>query len=246
MIRRNFSPGAYSPALWLDAADPATLYQSAGGSLATANADPVGQWRDKSANGRHCEQATAAKIPTLRAAVQNGLNVVRFDGGDVLAHAEALLVAGGQYTIYAVYRGAPELAEGCMFHNGATNNGYGLGFGGSGGVMVAAADYLTAAKQGVAWVPTGLFHQTLGVMAATYDGTGATGDTAFWRDGVAGTAAGGGKIVDATDGTFVGAGSLTTLFATVDLCEVLLYTTKHDAATRLRFEAYLRSKWGMP
>lgn len=67
-------------ALWLKA--DAGTFQSSGGSAATSDADPVGEWQDQSGNARHLTQATGSVKPTLRLAVQNGLPVIRFDGTD--------------------------------------------------------------------------------------------------------------------------------------------------------------------
>lgn len=60
------------------------FYQAAGGALASADSDPVGQWRDLSGLGRHLAQATAANKPLLRTG-GNGLDgrpVVSMDGSN--------------------------------------------------------------------------------------------------------------------------------------------------------------------
>jgi hypothetical protein len=70
-------------ALWLDASDSTTLFQASNGTTpATADADPVGYWGDKSGLGRHVTQSTAGFRPLLKTAIQNGRNVLRFDGTD--------------------------------------------------------------------------------------------------------------------------------------------------------------------
>ena len=71
------SGSALSPAdiagltLWLDASDTSTITES-GGS--------VSQWDDKSGNGYHVAQATAARQPTTGTRTINSLNVIDFDG----------------------------------------------------------------------------------------------------------------------------------------------------------------------
>lgn len=60
-------------ALWLDAADSSTI---------TLNGSTVSQWRDKSGNGRHASQNTAANQPTYTANGLNGKPVVTFDGSN--------------------------------------------------------------------------------------------------------------------------------------------------------------------
>ena len=71
-----FSPMALRPMAWFDAADASTITSSSGA---------VSQWDDKSGNGRHVSQGTAAARPTTGANTQNGLNVLTFDGGDRLS-----------------------------------------------------------------------------------------------------------------------------------------------------------------
>lgn len=84
----GFDPASLSPALWLDASDAATLYDAAtGGSLVSADG-AVARWEDKSGNSRHATQATSGSRPLRKTAVQNSLDVLRFDGAnDYLATA---------------------------------------------------------------------------------------------------------------------------------------------------------------
>lgn len=88
--------------VWFDAADASTITSSSGA---------VGQWDDKSGNGRNVTQATAAAKPTTGSNTQNGLNVLTFDGGDKLANTSPSIdsdmtivslikvTANGTYTI---------------------------------------------------------------------------------------------------------------------------------------------------
>lgn len=63
----TFTPRSISGlALWLDASDSGSLFQNSDGTVpATASSDPVGYWGDKSGNGRHAVQATAARRPSV-------------------------------------------------------------------------------------------------------------------------------------------------------------------------------------
>lgn len=58
---------------WYDASDAATITSSGGA---------VSQWNDKSGNGLHLSQGTAANRPTTGSATRNSLNVLSFDGSD--------------------------------------------------------------------------------------------------------------------------------------------------------------------
>ena len=60
-----------SLALWLDAADAASMTQSGG---------LVSQWNDKSGNNKHATQATSGNRPTFTASALNGKSVLTFDG----------------------------------------------------------------------------------------------------------------------------------------------------------------------
>jgi hypothetical protein len=59
----------------LDASDTTTI---------TASSGAVSEWRDRSGNGRHVTQATAANQPTTGASTKNARNVITFDGSDWL------------------------------------------------------------------------------------------------------------------------------------------------------------------
>ena len=75
----NFNPLSLSPALWLDAADTATITESSGA---------VSQWDDKSGNGFNVVQATGLNQPTTGTRTLKGLNVIDFDGtNDFMASA---------------------------------------------------------------------------------------------------------------------------------------------------------------
>ncbi|MES2982743.1 MAG: hypothetical protein V4727_10550 [Verrucomicrobiota bacterium] len=67
---RMWSPDDISITAWYDAADTSTL---------TATSDAVSQWRDKSGNGLHLDQVTAANQPATGALI-NGRNALNFTG----------------------------------------------------------------------------------------------------------------------------------------------------------------------
>lgn len=71
--RKLWTPAALGSllALWLDADDSSTI---------TLNGSTVSQWNDKSGNGRHVSQATAASQPTYTVNGLNGQSVLTFDG----------------------------------------------------------------------------------------------------------------------------------------------------------------------
>jgi hypothetical protein len=100
-----------SPAQWLDETTP--LWQVSDGTVpATANADPIGRWDDRSGNAKHEAQAVAAQRPTLTAGAINGLRAVT---GDNTTFSQQLTVAldGTAWTgITVVIVSAPLATEG--------------------------------------------------------------------------------------------------------------------------------------
>jgi len=90
--KQTFSPLDLSPALWLDASDTATI---------TASLGSVSQWDDKSGNGRHFAQGTAAAQPTTGTRTANGLNVIDWDGNDIM-EASVLLNEPQPITMFVV------------------------------------------------------------------------------------------------------------------------------------------------
>jgi len=72
-------------ALWLDASDSTTITIDTG----------IGEWRDKSGNGRHPANTTDAAQPGLISAELNGLDIARFDGSN-----DSLIFPGSTATDY--------------------------------------------------------------------------------------------------------------------------------------------------
>lgn len=77
----TFNPLSLLPEFWVDSSDASTIYQDSGlTTLAAADGDPVGGWKDKSGNARHATQSSGANKPLFKISIQNGKNVVRFNG----------------------------------------------------------------------------------------------------------------------------------------------------------------------
>jgi hypothetical protein len=91
-----FTPLDLNPALWLDAADTATITESGGF---------VSQWNDKSGNNRNFTQAVGASQPATGTRTQNGLNVLDFDGSnDFLNGGNILEIGSGGLTMIGVVK----------------------------------------------------------------------------------------------------------------------------------------------
>src|SRR5690606_18535387 len=91
--------------LWLDSADPSTLYQDVDLTTpVTADGQPVGGWKDKSGNDWHMRaDGGAAGKPTYKVNQQNGRPSLRFDGSS--DSISALASRGDSaYTVFIVRR----------------------------------------------------------------------------------------------------------------------------------------------
>lgn len=104
-----WTPAEISTALWLDAADSSTLFDAIAGGSLPASGSSVGRWEDKSGNSRHVSQSDPASRPLRQTTVQNGKDVLRFDGlNDFLTTSTHFALTGnpsfsvflaGNYTI---------------------------------------------------------------------------------------------------------------------------------------------------
>src|SRR3989304_1071500 len=69
--------------VWYDPSDLSTLFQDAAGTIpVTAAGQPVGRMMDKSGNGNHATQSTAASRPILRLNATTGAYYLETDGVD--------------------------------------------------------------------------------------------------------------------------------------------------------------------
>lgn len=88
----SFDPLSLSPALW----------------LSDTGSDPS-VWPDLSGNGRNATQATTANQPAIVMGAQNGRQVRRFDGGDMLSGSRIL--SSANFSCLVVMRGSPQLSR---------------------------------------------------------------------------------------------------------------------------------------
>ena len=91
------------PSLWLDASAAYTLFDStSGGSLVAANGQ-IARWEDRSGNGRHFTQESAANRPIRKAGLQNGLDVVQTSGGNNQRMQASISLPASDYTVFAAF-----------------------------------------------------------------------------------------------------------------------------------------------
>jgi hypothetical protein len=87
----NSTPVTDGLMLWLDATDPATLFQDDAFTTPAAVGDPVGGWKDKSGNDFHATQGTVGSRPTAMNGIMNGQAGLRFAASE----ADSMLIDPG-------------------------------------------------------------------------------------------------------------------------------------------------------
>jgi hypothetical protein len=237
--------GGFSPlsipglALWLDASDASTLFQASDGTTpAVADNDVVGYWGDKSANRYTPTQATTADKPLVKTSIQNGRNVVRFDGsGDFLSYAGVVAAVSAFTAFYVIRPTGLVVNRRIAFAIGTELNG--IAFSSSGDIagrigvlfsLVAWADTNTAYSSGQPHIIT--TERESGVTSVRLNGSSLT--PTFNSVPIAATTI-------TTIGKQVNANSS----LSGDLCEMLIYSASLTAAQVAGVETYLNTKWGV-
>lgn len=98
---RGFSPLSISGLqLWLDATT-GLFDATSGGSAVTTDGSAVARWEDRSGNGRHATEVGINNRPVLKTAVQNGRNVIQFDGSnDILSLGTSITSVGSIFLVF--------------------------------------------------------------------------------------------------------------------------------------------------
>jgi len=207
--------------LWLDASDESTITESSGS---------VSQWDDKSGNGNHVSQGTAADQPTTGVNTLNGLNVISWNN-DVLANTSLDLVQ--PLTTFVVVNGGS--AGNYVFDSDEDNGGTNR--------LSLFKDASTgkfayfATSSGV----VGNLAATSGSVVQTVEWNGSS--SSMWQNGsldVAGATGAAG-----TDGFRVGRRHDSSFFWVGDIAEILVYDSALSTTDREALEVYLAAKWGI-
>lgn len=93
---------------WYEFTDPTTMFTDAGATLVSADGQSIYQINDKSGNGRHLTQATAANRPLYKTGIlPSGRSIGRFDGtNDSMAKATSGIVSADDYAQWIVMKPA--------------------------------------------------------------------------------------------------------------------------------------------
>jgi hypothetical protein len=240
------NPLHLTPALWIDFSDSTTV---------TLNGSTISQVNDKSASGLNFTQAVALNQPSYQSAVQNGLNVARFDGStDRLTRGSSDLARNvGGVTIYAIrkWSASPTASRNIVaVSNNNVIQGRASLFGGFvSNKMGAGGRRLDADSFGSVAASSNIGTTSFDLDTAVFDYTNSdlylyTKDvlegstTTFQTSGsTSNTAAAGAAIGAQPNGL--------SQYFQGDIGELLVYHSAHDADTRQRVWDYLRTKWAI-
>jgi len=220
--------------LWLDASDSSSVTTASGN---------VSQWNDKSGNGNHVSQATAANRPAYQTAVVNGLNAINFGGGATSHRLFRSSFTVSQPSIFIVftidnnYNDSDTLiqfdtgsGDRCVLAIDLTPKNY-----------VFQRDNLGATSRATV---TPIAKNKAVVASCVSEATGHQ----LWIDGSKGTDATAGAV--GFNGISVGnlrgdPSPLVNLPHYGRICELIVYSTKKADTERASIENYLIAKWGI-
>ena len=229
-----WTPSATTTALWLDAADDATITQSGG---------RVSQWADKSGNGRHVIQANAAAQPFFTADALNGHPVVSFNGDTVL------LTSGNFPEI-----GNAEFSVFWVHTKTSANNGGVFGWGNTGTALQACGFYDDGTYRGMAFAGgnfynTGPISAGYNVWAYTKSAGAISATSGLTKNGAAAGTSGHSSNTPNIASQPFALGQWANFSAGARLigsvAELIVLPVAADTATRQKVEGYLAHKWGL-
>jgi hypothetical protein len=242
-------------ALWLDAADAATV---------TTVSGAVSQWNDKSGNARHATQGTAGNRPAYTGNSLNGLATIKYDAtNDFLSLANTSgLTSATSFYLYGVrsstVASTTETLTNRSFLVGLTGI-YQMGAGPSGLLTNETATFIVgpdtpsfnpriganAANYSIAANSAEIYHAFGTNTSATY-GARVNGSpiTSFLIADAAGRTDPAGCDPALTGFNIGGTGGASN-GAVVDFAEMMVLTTAPTLSNTQRIEGYLAWKWGL-
>jgi len=233
----------FTPVLWIDFSDSSTV---------TTSGSDITQVNDKSSSGYKYVQGTSANRPTLESAVQNGLDVARFNGTtDRLTIGSTDLfrnIGGGTIYIVRKWAASPTAARTIFQINnnaslarattygGVSSNKSGVGgrrldansFSGINSTNnVSTTDFKVA---------TAVFDYTNSNLYFYVNKVLEGSTTSFQTDGSTSNTASNGSAIGSTGSA---------QFFNGDIGEILVFHAAHDDTTRAIITRYLQLKWGI-
>lgn len=231
-------------AVWLDASDSGTLFDATSGGSAVAADGAVARWRDKSANALDAIQSTANNRPVRKTSIQNGRDILRFDGSNdslqiasltLQTYITAFVVSSttrtGTNLKFWMEQGASIGSNAGFFFNGT--------YAGAWAFNRSSAYHDGPSATNADWIGSGWALATL-----TYDGVGSLYKNGSFVTNAtnSGTAR---ANSNATAALNIGARNQSSLYLTGDIGEIVIYNRVLSANELAAVHAMLNMKWAM-
>ena len=248
----TFTPLSLSPALWLDASDYSTIYDSVTGGNFVAGGGTIARWEDKSGNNKHAIQVNMGSRPTRQIGVQNGKDVIRFDGIDdnfIPLNALSLLRNKQEGSIFSV----------CKLTNGSNSDQVVLNISRNGnntqlrlGLQLTIGSAGQQFRAGARRLDTDTFtgvttSNNLNFNVLTSIGKYQTGSLFLRVNGAVYSTnlLSSGSTSD-TDSDVVEIGKVASNFLNGDISEIIVFNTPLSDSNVINVEKYLAIKYGIP
>ena len=228
-----WTPADMTTALWLDAADAATITESGGA---------VSQWSDKSGNDNHAYQSTESLQPTLSTDALSGLDAISFDGlGDFLNLTSRPATGTEPRTLFFVAK-ADDLSKGGVFSLCQVANGGGTLW----DICLESGQIAVRVSYNASYAQTISITDPLLIGASWASGTVFTTDVR--HNGSTVTRSGGTDYTVDTTGSGVsriGYAQAQSKYFDGLLGELIFVSAALDTANKQKIEGYLAHKWGL-
>lgn len=226
---------AFSPA---SIAGLAAWLKADAGTSTTTDGAAISQWNDQSGNARHAVQAVGGSQPQYKAAILNGLPVVRFGGAAFLDLPAFVLPSA--YTIFAVALSSGGVLPESIFDADFNSAPRMFQFRFNTGVIehIAFNTALSAFTDSQAAVISAA-HLLVGRVDPTTVQT--------WVDNTSdGSTALTGTANSASAAIRIGGHPVGGQLMTGDIAEILYYDSALSTTDRQSVQTYLKAKWGTP
>lgn len=242
--------------LWLDS--NVGLYNSTtGGSVVTSNSSPVARWEDQSGNSRHFIQSTAANMPLFLTNQINNKPVISFDGiNDVLAsntsNTGGLLASCAGFSIFAVRKtkSTVSAAESTFLtYSNLTTTRLHLNVGATDSSNVSFRRINTDANTSITGGNGTSVVGSFQIVSSVINFNPAIKTASIYRNGTLLaqntnlTSTGSTAAISGNSG--IGGAPAGSLWADVDIAEIIIYGVALTEQQRLSVEAYLNRKWNI-
>lgn len=232
--------------LWLDASDSATLWDATSGGNAVAADGSVARWDDKSGNGLAATQSTSGARPLRKTGIQNGRDVLRFDGSNDCLQVSSIALAS-HCTVFVVSSSTRTGAnyKWYMEHSADVNSNDGMFFGGTNGPAWAIRRTTTdsgSPADNVDWIGNGWVLATL-----HYNGQGSIYKNASLvsRRAAQNAANSLTSSANTTKAINIASRNQSSLFLNGDIGEIIIYSRALNDYEIAAVSAWLNSRWAL-